>query len=132
MESEIVESTPELTPRERVARALAHQTPDRTPVDFLATPEIWQRLIREFGIPVSEPKDSDLIEPARDEVLKRLAVDCRVISYDMFFKPPQSFLQAGGQLALPKFALPGMAWQGYYLDTEGNVFGIHQPDPNAK
>lgn len=43
----------------------------------------------------------------------------------------QKILQAGGQLALPKFALPGMAWQGYYLDTEGNVFGIHQPDPNA-
>ena len=31
----------------------------------------------------------------------------------------------------PKAALPGMAWQGYYLDTEGNVFGLHQPDPHA-
>ncbi|MBO1030709.1 VOC family protein [Tessaracoccus sp. SD287] len=40
-------------------------------------------------------------------------------------------LQAGGQVALPKYALPGMAWQGYYLDTEGNTFGIHQPDENA-
>ncbi|MGN7385367.1 VOC family protein [Sporosarcina sp. SAFN-015] len=38
----------------------------------------------------------------------------------------------GGTVALPKHALPGMAWQGYYLDTEGNVFGIHQPDENAK
>ncbi|TYP69152.1 VOC family protein [Paenibacillus methanolicus] len=41
-------------------------------------------------------------------------------------------LAQGGQVALPKYALPGMAWQGYYLDTEGNVFGIHQPDANAK
>ncbi len=40
-------------------------------------------------------------------------------------------IAAGGQVALPKAALPGMAWQGYYLDTEGNVFGIHQPDKNA-
>ena len=40
-------------------------------------------------------------------------------------------LDAGGQVALPKMALPGMAWQGYYLDTEGYTFGIHQPDPNA-
>jgi len=40
-------------------------------------------------------------------------------------------LDAGGQVALPKSALPGMAWQGYYLDTEGNTFGIHQPDPEA-
>ena len=29
-------------------------------------------------------------------------------------------------------ALTGMAWQGYYLDTEGNTFGLHQPDPQAK
>jgi uncharacterized protein len=43
----------------------------------------------------------------------------------------QRILAAGGQVALPKMALPGMAWQGYYLDSEGNTFGIHQPDPNA-
>lgn len=41
-------------------------------------------------------------------------------------------LEYGGQIALPKYALPGMAWQGYCIDTEGNVIGIHQPDPNAK
>lgn len=41
-------------------------------------------------------------------------------------------LDAGGQVALPKMALTGMAWQGYYLDTEGNTFGIHQPDPEAR
>jgi uncharacterized protein len=40
-------------------------------------------------------------------------------------------LEAGGIVALPKAALPGMAWQGYYVDTEGNTFGLHQPDPEA-
>lgn len=40
-------------------------------------------------------------------------------------------IAAGGTVALPRLALAGLAWQGYYLDTEGNVFGIHQPDPNA-
>jgi uncharacterized protein len=39
---------------------------------------------------------------------------------------------AGGIVALPKMAITGMAWQGYFLDTEGNVFGVHQPDENAK
>ncbi len=43
----------------------------------------------------------------------------------------ERIVAAGGIVALPKMALPGMAWQGYYLDTEGNTFGIHQPDPNA-
>jgi hypothetical protein len=38
---------------------------------------------------------------------------------------------AGGTVALPKMALTGMAWQGYFVDTEGNIFGIHQPDTNA-
>ena len=42
-----------------------------------------------------------------------------------------AIVAAGGVEALPKYALPGMAWQGYFLDTEGNVLGIHQPDPNA-
>ncbi|KGP91770.1 glyoxalase [Pontibacillus chungwhensis BH030062] len=41
-------------------------------------------------------------------------------------------LKHGGEVALPKYALPGMAWQGYYKDPEGNIFGIHQPDENAK
>ena len=41
-------------------------------------------------------------------------------------------LAAGGTVAMPKTALPGMAWQGYFLDTEGNVFGVHQPDENAQ
>ncbi|MYL50448.1 VOC family protein [Halobacillus litoralis] len=41
-------------------------------------------------------------------------------------------LEGGGKVALPKYALPGMAWQGYYLDPEGNIFGLHQPDENAK
>jgi len=33
---------------------------------------------------------------------------------------------AGGIVALPKFNLAGMAWQGYFIDTEGNTFGLHQ------
>lgn len=40
-------------------------------------------------------------------------------------------LAAGGRVALSKTALTGMAWQGYYLDPEGNTFGIRQPDPDA-
>lgn len=40
-------------------------------------------------------------------------------------------LANGGTIALPKTAIPGMAWQGYYKDPEGNIFGIHQPDKNG-
>jgi len=41
-------------------------------------------------------------------------------------------LQAGGKSAMPKFAVPGVCWQGYFLDTEGNTFGIFQVDEDAK
>lgn len=52
-----------------------------------------------------------------------------VESYD---ESEKKIIAAGGKVAMPKFALAGMAWQGYYIDTEGNTFGIHQPDENAK
>jgi predicted enzyme related to lactoylglutathione lyase len=40
-------------------------------------------------------------------------------------------LDAGGQVAVEKHAMKGMAWQAYLLDTENNIFGLHQPDPDA-
>ena len=38
----------------------------------------------------------------------------------------------GGKIALEKFAIPGVCWQGYFLDTEGNVFGLFQVDKEAR
>lgn len=43
----------------------------------------------------------------------------------------ERILAQGGAVAVPKAALTGMAWQGYFTDTEGNIFGLHQPDPEA-
>jgi predicted enzyme related to lactoylglutathione lyase len=37
-----------------------------------------------------------------------------------------------GQVALEKFAVPGRCWQGYFIDTEGNTFGIFEVDENAR
>jgi uncharacterized protein len=38
---------------------------------------------------------------------------------------------AGAIVALPKWPIAGIGWQAYLIDTEKNVFGIHQGDPNA-
>lgn len=38
---------------------------------------------------------------------------------------------AGGIVALGKFPVPGVCWQGYFIDLDGNTFGIFQVDPNA-
>jgi predicted enzyme related to lactoylglutathione lyase len=40
--------------------------------------------------------------------------------------------KAGGQIALPKMAIPGMAWLAYGIDLDGNIFGMFQEDANAK
>jgi predicted enzyme related to lactoylglutathione lyase len=41
-------------------------------------------------------------------------------------------LASGGQLAVPKMAVPGVGWLAYCKDTEGNIFGMMQSDPSAK
>ncbi len=38
----------------------------------------------------------------------------------------------GGIIALPKFAVPGTCWHGYFLDTEGNTLGIFEVEQEAK
>ena len=38
----------------------------------------------------------------------------------------------GGTIALPKLAVTGVCWQGYFLDTERNTFGIFHPDTKAE
>ena len=39
---------------------------------------------------------------------------------------------AGGKIALPKMPIPGIGWLAYFKDTEGNIVGVMQPDPQAK
>lgn len=56
-------------------------------------------------------------------------VTVQVADYD---ETEKKILAAGGIEAMGKFAIPGMAWQGYYIDTEGNTFGIHEADKNAQ
>lgn len=67
--------------------------------------------------------------PVANQTLNGYACTMGVEDYDA---AEARILENGGTVALPKYALPGMAWQGYYKDTEGNIFGIHQPDANAK
>jgi uncharacterized protein len=38
----------------------------------------------------------------------------------------------GGHVVLPKMPIPGMGWLVYCKDTEGNIFGMMESDPNAK
>ena len=38
---------------------------------------------------------------------------------------------AGGTVTIPKFAIPGVGYAAYFIDTEGNPIGIFQDDEGA-
>jgi uroporphyrinogen decarboxylase len=82
----------EISSRERVLTALSHKTPDRVPVDFLATTEIWDQLADSMKVDYSDIPETGYFDPKWEAVLRHLGIDCRVVSYDQFFSPPESFL----------------------------------------
>ena len=54
------------------------------------------------------------------------------IEVEDFDQTAEMILDKSGKTALPKFAVPGVCWQGYFTHTEQNTFGIFQVDENAK
>ena len=52
-----------------------------------------------------------------------------VASADEYSRKVQA---AGGKVLMPTMAIPGMGWYAVCADSEGNVFGLMQPDPAAK
>jgi predicted enzyme related to lactoylglutathione lyase len=38
---------------------------------------------------------------------------------------------AGGDVLVPRLPVPGVGWLAYLADTEDNVLGVMQDDPNA-
>ena len=40
--------------------------------------------------------------------------------------------QQGGSICVPKMGIPGIGWLAYAQDPAGNVFGLLEPDTNAK
>ena len=53
------------------------------------------------------------------------------LQVENFDAAAEMILKLGGAVALPKFAVPGKCWQGYFVDTEGNTFGIFEVDANV-
>lgn len=54
------------------------------------------------------------------------------VDVDNIDKALVQVMSKGGQVAVPKQAVPGVGWLAYCKDTEDNLFGLMQNDPNAK
>jgi predicted enzyme related to lactoylglutathione lyase len=50
---------------------------------------------------------------------------------ESFEQTAELILENGGIVALERFAVPGRCWQGYFIDCDGNVFGIFEVDESA-
>lgn len=119
----------DITPRQRVSAALRHETPDRVPVDFLATPEVWETLEKHFQPDVSIIDSGEFFTKEREAILRLLHVDCRMVSYDMFCAPPTKTLRSGAQVswwdALAR-STPNRMWRQNLQDgTSLDIWGHH-------
>lgn len=89
---------------------------------------------KEPGLPAQTGINGGMLKrpcdaPGEGQGLNAFACTIQVVDIDATL---DAVLRNGGKMAMPKFALPGVAWQAYCIDTEGNTFGVHQADPNAK
>jgi predicted enzyme related to lactoylglutathione lyase len=50
------------------------------------------------------------------------------LEVEKFDEITRKIMANGGQVVLEKFCVPGRCWQGYFMDTEGNTFGIFEVD----
>ncbi|MBA0883923.1 VOC family protein [Flavobacterium undicola] len=53
------------------------------------------------------------------------------IQVSNFDETANKILGNGGQIAMPKFAIPNRCYQGYFIDLDNNVFGIFEVNENA-
>lgn len=54
------------------------------------------------------------------------------VQVDNFDRTSELILTNGGRIALAKFAIPGRCWQGYFIDSDNNTFGIFEVNEQAK
>jgi uroporphyrinogen decarboxylase len=102
-------------PRDRVKAAILHRRTDRVPRDFVAVPDVWRRLQEHFGT------------NERSEVLVRLRVDCRIISYDSFCHDPAvNPAEVDRDASEERSSLAGM-WRRVLPDQSNrDIWGAHR------
>jgi len=108
-------------------------------IRFYATVFGWQftrvpDLPVEYWLIQSENMRGGLLKRPAPPPPPRSGTNAYVCSMEVtdFDATADAILKHGGLLAMPKFAVPGTCWQGYFLDPGGDTFGVFQVDPSAK
>jgi hypothetical protein len=92
-----------------------------------------------YWLIMTGPKDSPGIDggllprqgppPAEGQPVSGFVCTVEVVSVDDIVAKAMT---TGGTVALPKMPIPGVGWLAYLKDTEGNILGVMQSDPNAR
>ena len=67
-------------------------------------------------------------EPQERQAINAFVCTIEVDELDAYLEKAQ---KAGAQVDVPKMPVKGIGWIAYCKDTEGNLFGMIQNDPNA-
>jgi predicted enzyme related to lactoylglutathione lyase len=65
----------------------------------------------------------------RGDPSQRITMYIGVDSVDAYLEKVK---ELGGKAVTPKMTVPGFGYLANCMDTEGNAFGLWQPDPSAK
>ena len=81
--------------------------------------------------PDDQPGINGGLMPRRGDLPAAMAtVNAFVITVDVDARVARA-TSAGGSVALPKMAVPGIGWLAYIKDPDGNIFGMMQTDTEA-
>ena len=97
------------------------------------------KFIKESGFPVvyyrieTGKMDGGLLQRPANTPPQEFGTNAFTCSVEVedFDAVAKKILDKGGKVALPKFAVPGRCWQGYFMDADNNVFGIFEADEDA-
>jgi predicted enzyme related to lactoylglutathione lyase len=76
----------------------------------------------------TEPGIHGGIARKKDRPASGILVTAQVDSVDECLK---KIIAAGGSIVVPKRVIPGVGYQAHFRDSEGNVIGIMENDPEA-
>ena len=92
----------------------------------------WQ-FMKQEGLPIeywqikTEGINGGILErPVPAPAMSGTNAYCCSMQVEDFDATAAMIMEHGGVVAMDKFLIPGKCWQGYFLDTEGNTFGLFQ------
>jgi predicted enzyme related to lactoylglutathione lyase len=95
--------------------------------------------VEDYYVVTTGPKeqpgiDGGMLKRKTDSPKPAQAVNAYVctIDVDNLDEMGKKVMAAGGKLALEKIAIGDLGWVAYYIDTEGNIFGLYQDAKASK